>query len=58
MLRTGSLALAALYAGRGFLSSWPPAIVITCFRELAVHLVDVHHSYVLDEANFFVILAK
>ena len=32
MLRTGTLALAALYAGRGFLSSRPPAIVITCLR--------------------------
>ena len=51
MLRTGSLALAALYAGRGFRSSWSPAVVVACFRELAVHLIDVHHGKDLRDVD-------
>ena len=51
MLRAGTLTLATLYACRGFLSPWAPVVFITCLRQIAIHLVNVHHGENLGDVD-------
>ena len=52
MLRTRVFTLSTLYACRCFLASSPPTICVTCFLQVAKHLVGVHHGEYFRNMDF------